>query len=269
MIGIIGYGSMGGMLARGFVAAQAVPAAQLCIAARSAASRARATAELPGATVTADAAAVARQAGLLFLCVKPLETLPLLRALLPALRTETHLVSLAAGVTLADLGEIRPGRNSKCIPSVTAEVRDGVALLCHDPAVPPDAAARCEQLLGTLATVVLIAERHFALAADLTSCAPGLLSAIADEYLQAALRAGELDPAQAEHMLKITLRGWSRLLLDQSMDFSQAIGRVATKGGITEQGVGVLRTGLPAVFDALFAATAVKHRELAARLAQH
>ncbi|HNW91977.1 MAG TPA: NAD(P)-binding domain-containing protein, partial [bacterium] len=63
MIGIIGYGSMGGMLARGFVAAQAVPAAQLCIAARSAASRARATAELPGATVTADAAAVARQAG--------------------------------------------------------------------------------------------------------------------------------------------------------------------------------------------------------------
>lgn len=267
-IGIIGYGSMGGMLARGFIAAGACATNQLVISSRSAAARDRAAAECPGATVTEDNCAAAAAADILFLCVKPLEVGPVLRALLPALRPETHLVSLAAGVTLEHLAGLRAGANSKCIPSITSEVRDGIALLCHNPAVTAGQAARCAELLGAIATVKIIAERHFSIASNLTSCAPGLLAAIAGEYLQAALRISDIDPREAEQMLHVTLRGLARLLLEKQMSFQQAIDRVATRGGITEEGVRVLRRGLPAVFDATHAATMAKRQLLKDKLAR-
>ncbi len=265
-IGIIGYGSMGGMLARGFVAAGACKAEQLHISSRSAASRDRAAAEVPGATVAADNAAVAAAADILFLCVKPMEVRPVLGALLPALRAETHLVSLAAGVTLDYLAGLRAGANSKCIPSVTSEVRDGIALLCHTGPVSAAQRQECERLLGSIATVAVVAERHMSICSNLTSCAPGLLAAIADEYLQAALRISDLDPQEAELMLNVTLRGLARLLIEKRLTFAQAIERVATKGGITEQGVQVLRRGLPAVFDETHAVTMTKRQEMRAAL---
>lgn len=267
-IGIIGYGSMGGMLARGFIAAGACTAPQLVISSRSAAARARAAAECPGAAVTEDNGAVAAAADILFLCVKPLEVKPVLQAVLPVLRPATHLVSLAAGVTLERLAGIRAGANSKCIPSITSEVRDGIALLCHAPAVTDGQAARCAELLGAIATVHVIDERHFSIASNLTSCAPGLLAAIANEYLQAALRISDIEPRTAEQMLNVTLRGLARLLLEKQWSFQQAIDRVATRGGITEEGVRVLRDGLPAVFDATHAATMAKRRQLQEKMAR-
>lgn len=254
------------MLARGFVAAGACRAEALRISSRSQGSRDRASAELPAAPVTADNAVVAADADILFLCVKPLEVKPVLQALLRALRAETHLVSLAAGVTLPQLTGIRAGSVSKCIPSVTSEVRDGIALLCHHDAVSAAQREECERLLGSIATVAVVAERHLSICSNLTSCAPGLLAAIADEYLQAALRLTDLDPREAELMLNVTLRGLARLLIEQRLGLRQAIDRVATKGGITEEGVRVVRRTLPAAFDEMHAVTMAKRAKLRAVL---
>jgi pyrroline-5-carboxylate reductase len=43
------------------------------------------------------------------------------------------------------------------------------------------------------------------------------------------------------------------------MEFFELIDRVATKGGITEEGVKVLNRHLPAVFDEVFEKTLAKH----------
>jgi pyrroline-5-carboxylate reductase len=50
-------------------------------------------------------------------------------------------------------------------------------------------------------------------------------------------------------MVLQTMYGTSRLILEKKMDFRDVITRVATRGGITEEGVKVIEKGLPQVFD--------------------
>ncbi len=59
-------------------------------------------------------------------------------------------------------------------------------------------------------------------------------------------------------MAMTTFAGTSRLL-EEGHEVSEVIRRVATPGGITEEGVKVLRSELPPVFDHLFAQTLAKH----------
>lgn len=69
----------------------------------------------------------------------------------------------------------------------------------------------------------------------------------------------ELDIAKARAMLVETMLGTAMLLQKDQLDFDQLIDQVATKGGITEEGLRVLDKTLPAGFDELFAMTASKH----------
>jgi pyrroline-5-carboxylate reductase len=48
-------------------------------------------------------------------------------------------------------------------------------------------------------------------------------------------------------------------MVEKEMSFSDMVRRVATKGGITEEGVKVLNDRLPSVFDDVFYKTLAKH----------
>ncbi len=50
------------------------------------------------------------------------------------------------------------------------------------------------------------------------------------------------------------------------MSFDEIISRVATKGGITEQGIKILENELPETFDNLFKTTLDKHEEIKDKL---
>lgn len=56
-----------------------------------------------------------------------------------------------------------------------------------------------------------------------------------------------------------TLYGTAKLLCEGNMGFDELIKRVATKGGITQEGIKVLEMRTPLVFDELFKATAGKN----------
>jgi pyrroline-5-carboxylate reductase len=75
------------------------------------------------------------------------------------------------------------------------------------------------------------------------------------EYAAAAVRTGAVEPAVAEFLVRKTLAGTARLLDDNGTGFDEVIRRVATHGGITEEGVKVLDARLPAVFDEVLRAT--------------
>jgi pyrroline-5-carboxylate reductase len=62
-------------------------------------------------------------------------------------------------------------------------------------------------------------------------------------------------------MVISTLYGTAKLL-ERNMGFREMIERVATKGGITEEGVKALDVGLPAVFDKAFTDTLAKHETI-------
>ncbi len=61
--------------------------------------------------------------------------------------------------------------------------------------------------------------------------------------------------------------GTARILAAEQMKFDDVIGRVATKGGSTEEGVKVLQARLPDVMDEVFQSLDAKRRVVSEKVA--
>jgi len=203
---------------------------------------------------------VARDADILFLCVRPLEVRGVLQEIRYVLSNRTLLVSIAGCVTLANL-EDWAGPEARCIrviPSVTTEERAGISLVAWGRGVTDADKELIFSLFSAIGTPVEIEERHFEIYGDLTSCAPALFASMMQEFAAAAVRRESVPPALAGFLVQQTLIGTAKLL-DHDTGFDDLIGRVATRGGITEEGVRILRARLPSVYNELLEVTLEKH----------
>lgn len=145
---------------------------------------------------------------------------------------------------------------TKVLPTILSEANKGIALICHNRKVSAEAAEHMEALLANISKVRRIDEKDFGFASEFTSCGPGLIAAIFKEYAGAGLRhTGSFSAEDIDEMLLQTLHGTAGLMLERRMGFDDVISRVATKGGITEEGVQVIRNSLPQVFDEMFEKT--------------
>ncbi len=258
-VGFIGYGSMGSMLVNGLLTSGSLEPGQVVISNRTIAKLEDLARRWHGITITDDNRKTAGGCGLLFLCVRPLDLLEVLQEIRDVLLESSHLVSIAACVTLADIGNLFPGQITKVIPSVTSEVGEGISLVCHNGKVTGGRREYLEGLLNATSRVIYVKESDFEVAADLTSCAPGLIASIFDHFTQAGVRHSDIPPEVARQMVVSTLLGTAKLLDEKGIGFPEMIRRVATKGGITEEGVNVLNHHLPTVFDQVFERTLAKH----------
>lgn len=258
-LGLIGYGSMGGTLLNGFLSTGVLSPEQVIVSNRSKAKLEQLKQRWPGVTVAADNLEVARTSKMLIIGVKPRDVREVMDEIQQDLLPGTHLVIITSGVSIKNMESLFPGMITKVIPSITAEVGAGISLVCHNGKVGAEDAGRIEKLFGAISTLKVINERQFEVAADLTSCGPGLLAAMIREFALAGTRHGNLSAEEAESMAITTLYGTAKLLYEKGMSPDEVVTRVATKGGITEEGVKVLRRDLPSTFDAVFDATLGKH----------
>ena len=258
--GFIGTGSMGSMLIRHFIRTGVVVPQDITACSRTGVS-ARALATETGICVKDSDCEVAQDADVLFLCVRSLDVHGVLAGIREVLSPDTLLISIAGCVTLADLAAWSvPGtRCAKIIPSITAEEHSGIALVAWGNGITPADKELVFSLFSAIGTPVEIEERHIEVYSDLTSCAPALFAAMMQEYAAAAVRREGVPPALAEYLVRHTLIGTAWLLSSKETGFDTIIDRVATKGGITEEGVTVLRSRLPGVYDELLQVTLAKH----------
>jgi pyrroline-5-carboxylate reductase len=177
----------------------------------------------------------------------------------PYLRKDVHIIYINAGVTAANFARVHSGKLTKIIPSLTCEFKESVSLVWHNSLVTPREADRVMEWLSYIGIVKIIHEDHFEIGADITSCAPAFIAAIFREYLEACLKHSHFDRQEAEEMLLTTLLGTAKLLQEKKIGFDHLITNVATRGGITEEGIKVLEKHLPSVFDELLDATLSKH----------
>jgi pyrroline-5-carboxylate reductase len=263
-IGILGLGSMGQMLVNGLCKSGIVQPQQLFVYNRTADKSERLRRAWP-IVVCESAQDVCNRADLLFFCTKPLDLLPLLREL--SILPQKHLVSIAAGVSLSDLETVHAGAISKVIPTITSQELRGVSLFVCNNRVTTEQRRALLLLLEAIGEAEEVTEETMETATILTSSAPGLIAGILEHFAQGAVRkTPELDLDAARRMLVETLLGTALLLKAENLRFDQLIERVATKGGITEEGLKVLGKVLPHSFDELFAMTEMKHARLHAKV---
>lgn len=266
--GFIGTGSMGSMLVRKFIGPGLIGPADITASSKSGVS-ARALAGTTGIAAVLSNRAVADQADVLFLCVKPLQIRHVLGEVRDVLGKDTLLISIAGCVSLENLREWA-GDHVHCvriIPSVTAEQNAGISLAAWGRSVRPEDKKLILGLLNAIGTAVETDEEHFDLFTDLTSCGPALIVAMMKEFAGAAVRTGAVQPELAEYLVKETMIGTARILAGDQMKFDEVIRRVATKGGSTEEGVRVLEARLPATMDEVLAALDAKRKVTAEKVA--
>jgi competence protein ComER len=127
-IGVIGTGSMGGMLIRKFVETGAFSTSDLLASNRSP-EKVRAVVLATGIDIAKNNLDLATASDVIFICVKPLEVKPLLKELAGVLTADKLVVSIAVDVSIDEISSLCDARVARVIPSVTFECSKGVSLV--------------------------------------------------------------------------------------------------------------------------------------------
>lgn len=262
-VGLIGYGSMGSMFVERFISAGKVKADEIIVSTRTKSKLEAITSKCKNVLIARDNCDVVNRAKHVFLCVKPYQVKEVLAEIKGSITPETHLISANSFVTIENIESYTGAKVTKLSPSLASEVGEGISLVCHGRKVTTDEAYFIEDLLSGIGKVKLISESEFEIADKLTSCGPGLIAAIFDEFVKSAAASGSpISREIAEQLILQTLLGTTRLFAEKGMGFGDMISRVATGGGITEAGMKVLRAGLPPVFDEMFSSSIRRSRQI-------
>jgi pyrroline-5-carboxylate reductase len=235
-IGIIGLGTIGGVIARGLHAAR--PQIQIFATRRG-----------PGApeyvTRCSSNRELVERTNLLLLCVKPAQAPAILEEIAPVLTAKHVLISTCAGVTLQQIDE-RIGRatrnTARAMPNVPCELNAGVTALCFSAQIPDEQRQDVAQLFAALGKAVMVEERHFDAVTALSGCGPAYASVIVEALTDAGVKQG-LPRDIARLLTAQTLLGSAHLVLQSQSHPAEIRDRVATPGGCTIDALTALEDG--------------------------
>ena len=261
-VGIIGYGSMGKMLAGKFAVSGKLKEGSILVSSRTKEK----LKPLPaGVDACADNMELAALADIIFLCVKPGDLKGIIEEIKPVLKQDALLVSLNGSVSFALLERIADRKIAKAIPSVTAEINRSQTLVCYNRLVEEKDKTQLKGLLECIGEIIELPEHEMGMGSELVSCMPGFIASIFDVICRSAKEHTEIPAGQVIRMVLKTMTATGELMLKNDSSFEEIVSRVATRGGITEEGTKVIYEQFPAVADLLFENTLEKRKQTAKR----
>ncbi|MCX8130576.1 MAG: NAD(P)-binding domain-containing protein [Clostridia bacterium] len=260
-IGFIGFGSMGSMLIKGFINSGQINQDGIIVTRKDKSRLGEIKDTWPNVEIAQEVIEVVKKAHCIFICAKPMEYKGILDEIKSHILPDHHIISIAGSIELESMERIINCKITKVMPTIISEVNEGISLVCHNSKVTYKDADLIESLVGSIGNIRRISEKDFEFASELTSCGPGLLAAVFQEFVEAGLRhANSMKKEDIEEMVLKTAYGTAKLMLEKNMNFGDVISRVATKGGITEEGVKVIKGVMPQVFDEMFEQTMIKRK---------
>ncbi|MBI4343517.1 MAG: pyrroline-5-carboxylate reductase [Candidatus Omnitrophica bacterium] len=262
-IGLIGTGTMGRALLRGWLAG-GLPRRQVLAADPQAAAR-RVAQQRFGVAVTSDNRRVAAAADVLVLAVKPQQMAEVVAQIAPLATPRRLVISIAAGMRLAWFEERLLAPVIRVMPNLPATVGYGFSALALGRRATRRHAALAQALFGAVGQAVVLPERHFDAITAVSGSGPAYLFYLVQAWEEAA-RALGLPAAVARQAVRQTLLGSVALLETQGQAPAQLIARVASKRGTTEAALRVLdRLRVGARLSLAVRAAANRSRELSGR----
>ncbi len=259
--GFIGFGSMARMLIHSLIKYSNVKENSICATRKDKEKLYEINGMFPGTKIYESCCDIAQNARVVFLCVKPAQIKGVLLEIRPFICADTHIVSIAGSVSLDNLQSIIPGKISKLIPTITSQTGAGMSLLCHNANVTSGDVEFLERSIRPFGSVKIVKDSDIGFAAELTSCAPGFIASMFGHFVYAAAsHTTSFTFEEISAMVNETLFATAKLLSETDMSFEQVVSRVATKGGITQEGVFVFNEALPQIFDEMFTKTLDKRR---------
>ena len=264
-IGIIGYGSMGKMLAQKFLESGRTSKNTLFVSNRT---KERLNEIATKATVCNTNSEAAKNADILFVCVRPCDLKKVVTEINGSLKKDALLVSLNGSVTFEMLEKIAPRKIAKVIPSVTAEINRSQTLVSYNNFVRTEDKISLEEILSCMGNVIVLPENEIGMGSELVSCMPGFIASMFDVVCKSAKKHTSLPDEQIIKMVLNTVSATGDLMIQKGLSFEEVVARVATKGGITEEGSKIIYSQFPATADAMFQKTLDKRKQTAENAAK-
>lgn len=259
--GFVGIGSMGGMLVRALLRAGALTAKDVCVSNRSPQKLAALAAEFPGIRLATNRE-LARHCELIFLCVKAGDAPSALAQMDAELYPGQLLVTTASVISLQALEDRVPCRVAKLIPSITHEVKAGIALLMYGSRATSEDRRMLDDLLELISHPLVITEALSRPAIGLTSGGPALIAYLLQSMAEEATRINSgLSLDMAESLVQETATATLQLMNRAKMSPEELVRRVAVPGGMTAMSIEILSRYVPQAWQAVFTETAQKEKE--------
>lgn len=257
-VGIIGYGSMGKMILEKISESKTVKNENLYIANRTYEKISHLTNIFNVCKTNVE---LASMVDIIFICVRPVDIKVILNEIKSVVREDTLLVSLNGSVTFELMARVINHKTAKVIPSVTAEINQSQTLVCYNNLVGEEDKVLLIELLKCMGDVIELPEEEIGMGSELVSCMPGFIAAVFDVISKSARKHTKISDSQIIEMLLRTMIGTGNLMLEKNFTFDDVVARVATKGGITEEGTKIIYEMLPEVTDEMFDKTLEKRRQ--------
>lgn len=258
-IGIIGYGSMGKMLLERFIETKDI-SDELYVSNRS---LEKISHLINKVNVCKDNSELAENAQVIIICVRPGDIRSVLEDIKKTVSDDSIIISLNGSVSFETLGKIVSHKMAKVIPSVTAEINRSQTLMCFNKYMTSTEKEKIINLFKCMGNVIVLPENELGMGSELVSCMPGFIASIFDVICSSAKKHTSISEKQIINMVLDTLCATGDLMIDKEMSFNDIVNRVATKGGITEEGTKVIYESFPAIADELFYKTLEKRKQTA------
>ena len=197
---------------------------------------------------------------IIMLCVPPNEAIKLLIELSHFDVKNKIFISIVGSLQISAIEKIIPAKIVRMVPSITSEVDEGMFIVTFNEYCNERDSNKITRMFEYLGEVTVAPESKIEAYTDVTSCSPGILSALFQEYISSAVRIGKLPKKDATNALIQTLYGLVKIYKEEEIDFETVIKRVARKGGTTEIGINTVRENIPSTFDKVFEKTIEKQK---------
>jgi pyrroline-5-carboxylate reductase len=234
-IAIIGCGNLGKSIAKGLIDSGWIAPEQLILTKRNPAALDVFSSQ--GVKVTADNHAAVKEADVVLLALKPYNILSVLKELAASLRSDQVVVSLATGITLAQLHECAPNSTGvyRAMPNTAAHVSKSLTAVCTK-----SGNAEQSKVVATLfeqiGTVIQLDEELMEAVTVLGACGIAYVMRFIRAMVQGGIQIG-FSAEMASTIVKHTVNGASELLLQGNTHPETEIDKVTTPKGCTIVGL--------------------------------
>ncbi|MEK7691004.1 MAG: pyrroline-5-carboxylate reductase [Bdellovibrionota bacterium] len=241
-IGIIGLGKMGQALALG-LRQDAASGVSLQATCRSAANAAKLAGDL-GIPVHLDSKKLARESDIVLVCVKPFQAKAVISAVARELTGSKILVSICAGVTVAQLAQYTGGKCLvvRAMPNTPALIGQGMTVFAPGPRVSESDVLRVTRIFERVGRVASVEDALMNGVTGLSGCGPAYAFLMIEALSDAGVKVGikrELSTLLAAQ----TLMGAAALVLSRGIHPAELKDQVSTPAGCTIDGLMALEEG--------------------------
>lgn len=264
-LGVIGAGNMGEALLRGVLHGGLIAAERVVASARTEARLAHLSGALHVRT-TLDNGAVVDASDVVVLAVKPQVLEEVLATLAGRFRADQIVISVAAGITTATIEQAIGVEAAvlRAMPNTPALVGEGASAYCRGRWASAEHALVTQAILDSVGIAVEVDEPLMDPVTAVSGTGPAYIFYTLEAMIAGAVALGIPDPL-ARRLVKQTVLGAARLVMDAGEEPDQLRARVTSKGGTTQAAITHLQqNGYADVVQAAIAAACARAHELGA-----